>query len=132
MRISTFLAVAALSFAGLALTGCGPDCQSSCEKLYGDGTDRNGEPQCNIELPGKEGAAGAQEMTRDCVAHCEHALARNGDIGDYKPNERASGNDEVSLDNEQQAALWMDCVEETSCVNLNPNGGGYCAPVSNF
>ena len=39
------------------------------------------------------------------------------------------GDDDVALENEQQAALWMDCVAETSCDNLDKN---YCAPVKNF
>ena len=108
----------------VALQGCGPDCQSSCDKLFGDG-----EGECNIQVPGKEGEAGRVEMTRDCVSHCEQALARNGDVGDYSPNERAGANDEVSLDNEKQAALWMDCVEATSCDYLGEN---YCAPTTNF
>lgn len=106
------------------LAGCGPDCYTSCEKLFGDSSG-----QCKIPIPGKEGAAGREEMINSCVAHCESAMKKNGEIGDYSPNERASGDDDISLDNEKQAALWMDCVAETSCPNLDSN---YCAPVKNF
>jgi hypothetical protein len=116
MRLSFPLVIVAALFAG----GCGPDCQSSCDKIFGDQAD-----QCGIAVPGKE----ASEMISECVAHCESAMKRNGDIGDYDPDERASGDDDISLENEKQAALWMDCVAETSCDNLNKN---YCAPVKNF
>lgn len=104
--------------------GCGPDCYSSCEKLYGAAAG-----ECDIQIPGKEGESGRQEMVSACVAHCQNAMSEAGEIGDYAPNEKASGNDDISLENEKQAALWMDCVVETSCDNLNKN---YCAPVKNF
>ena len=105
-------------------TGCGPDCYSSCEKLFGDAAD-----ECDIQIPGKSGESGRQEMIAQCATHCQAAMRNNGDIGDYTPNERASGDDDIALENEKQAALWMDCVAETSCDNLNKN---YCAPVKNY
>ncbi|MDP2312307.1 MAG: hypothetical protein Q8P41_05335 [Pseudomonadota bacterium] len=105
-------------------TGCGPDCYSSCEKIFGDSSG-----ECDIQIPGKVGESGRQDMISQCVSHCERAMRRNGDVGDYTPNERASGDDDISLENEKQAALWMDCVAETSCDNLNSN---YCAPVKNY
>ena len=121
MRVATLL----MTFAAALASGCaGPDCYTSCEKIFGDG-----EGECNIQIPGKEGASGREEMINSCLAHCEAAMKRNGDIGTYSPNERTSSGDDVSLDNEKQAALWMDCVDETSCDNLNKN---YCAPVKNF
>lgn len=120
MRASTVLLVSLVALA----SGCGPDCYSSCEKIFGDAAD-----ECDIQIPGKEGESGRQEMISQCVAHCESALSNNGDIGDYTPNERASGDDDIALENEKQAALWMDCVSETSCDNLNKN---YCAPVKNY
>lgn len=129
------IAVLLVAFAAL-LTGCdpdcpggtdcalGPSCYDACEKIFGDS-----DGQCNIQIPGKEGESGRSEMINKCVAHCESALNRAGEVGDYSPNERASGDDDVALENEQQAALWMDCVAETSCDNLDKN---YCAPVKNF
>ena len=102
----------------------GPSCYDSCERLFGEG-----DGLCNIQIPGKDGASGRSEMIRDCVAHCEGALNRAGEVGDYTPDERASGDDDVSLENDAQAALWMDCVAETSCENLDKN---YCDPVKNF
>jgi hypothetical protein len=120
MRATTLLLLFSAALAG----GCGPDCNTSCEKIFGDSSG-----ECNIQIPGKVGASGREEMISACVAHCEYAMKRNGDIGDYSPNERASGDDDISLENEKQAALWMDCVAETSCTNLDKN---YCAPVKNF
>lgn len=98
----------------------GPSCYSACEKLYGEG-----DGACNIQIPSRTG----QEMQGDCISHCVSAMNNAGEIGDYEPNERASSDDQVALENEQQAALWMDCVAETSCENLEKN---YCAPVKNF
>ena len=120
MRVSAV----ALFFVAAFASGCGPDCYSSCEKLYGDAAG-----ECNIQIPGKEGESGRQEMVSACVAHCENAMKQAGEIGDYAPNEKSSGNDDISLENEKQAALWMDCVADTSCDNLDKN---YCAPVKNF
>src|SRR5688500_4547390 len=108
----------------LSLIACGPDCQSSCDKLFGDGSE-----ECNITVAGNSDAAGQQRLTRDCVTQCESALARTGEIGDYSPNERPNANDEVSLENEKQAAMWMDCIAETECEYLKDN---YCAPTTNF
>lgn len=110
--------------AALLATGCGPDCRSSCEKIFADAAG-----ECGIIVPGKSGEAGRQEMISQCVSHCEQAMRRNGDVGAYSPNERAGGDEDISLENEKQAALWMDCVAETSCENLNKN---YCAPVTNY
>ena len=35
----------------------------------------------------------------------------------------------IELENDQQAALWMDCVEEKSCELLKTSGGRFCAPI---
>ena len=124
MRARTIVLFLATFTTSVFASGCGPDCTDSCQKIFGDKSD-----QCNIQIPGKTGAAGREEMVSACEAHCQHALKLNGDIGNYEPNQRASGDDDISLENEKQAALWMDCVAETSCDNLNDN---YCAPVKNF
>ncbi len=119
-----------LPFVAALSAGCGgPDCQSSCERLYGDGPE-----DCNLQVPGTT----SEEMFGECLAHCNDAMARNGEIGTYNPNERMTG--EVSLDNEKQAALWMECVEKTACGSPSTNGAnavpglstGICAPTMNF
>lgn len=109
--------------AALFTSGCGPDCQSSCDRLFGDGPD-----ECNIPVPGHDTPTGISEVVNDCVAHCERALSENGDVGAYDPNSTRAG-DQVFLENEKQAALWMDCVSETECSNLQD---GMCAPTQNF
>ena len=117
MRATTFASF--LVFAGCA-TEAPLDCYTSCDKLFGDAAG-----QCLIVVPGRT----AQEMTNDCVASCDHALARAGELGSYNPDERSSGADDISIDNEQQAAAWMDCIHDTSCDLLKTN---YCAPTTNF
>jgi hypothetical protein len=124
MRLRRSVLPLLLSSAALFVSACGPDCQSSCDKLFGDKSD-----ECNIVVPGRSDDAGRQDLRNECVSHCQQALARNGDVGDYSPDERSSSADEVVLENEKQAALWMDCVAETSCEDLNSN---YCAPTTNF
>lgn len=101
------------------LVGCGPDCRSSCEKLYGDAAG-----QCNINVASASGDLGAEELVRNCAASCEDAMGKTGELGDYDPNVRGSA-DSVTLENEVQAAVWMECIDETSCDNL---GDGYCPP----
>ena len=114
MRLTGMLVVATA-----LLAGCGPDCRSSCERLYLDGPD-----QCNINVADQVGAEGADELVRNCMATCDDAMTKTGELGDYDPNVRGSA-DSVTLQNEKQAAAWMDCVAETSCDNL---GDGYCPP----
>jgi hypothetical protein len=104
----------------LALSACsGPTCQSSCEKLFGDDPG-----ECDIQIPNTD----PEDMLVECLAHCDDAMARNGDVGTYDPNQRSVGA-EVSLLNEKQAALWMDCVDQTACDLLKE---GSCAPTQNF
>jgi len=57
---------------------------------------------------------------------CESALKIPGEVGNYTPNEYTPASEPVTLENDHQAAVWMDCVAETSCEFLD---GGYCAPV---
>ncbi len=113
-----------ISFVGLSslLAGCADahDCNKSCEKLFGQ---QAGE--CNIPIPGHTG----DEMLTMCEDHCEQAMSQAGEAGDYNPNERTSGNEDVALENDAQAALWMQCVDETACDDLKSN---YCAPTTNF
>jgi hypothetical protein len=94
---------------------CNPTCQSVCNKIYN-------EQYCGIVRPGKE----SDELIADCQGYCEDALTEPGEMGNYDPYERESSSTSVTLDNEQQAALWMDCVSDQSCERL---GQGYCAPI---
>lgn len=111
--------------AALLGSGCGPDCQSSCERLYGDGAPPD---ECGLSLPTHSSSFGRQSIIDDCTLHCERAMDRNGKAGEYDPN-GTSNNSDVYLENEIQAAMWMDCVNEASCEKLEE---GMCAPTQNF
>jgi hypothetical protein len=132
MPIRSTILHSALAAITLWTTGCGTDCQSTCTKLYG-GAPNCGDPNgADPEAEGYiEGVIGAgqdeEEMTRQCMSECEGALSKPGDAGDYKPNEFLKQTETVSLENDEMAALWMDCVEEQSCENLASRN--YCAPV---
>jgi hypothetical protein len=105
--------IAVVAVAALA-SGCGPNCQSTCGKLYFD-------DQCGIPTPGRE----TEEAFRDCVDECEYALARPGDLDGYDPDERQTSGETVVLVNEVQAAAWMECVDQTACEDIDD---GYCEP----
>ena len=102
------------------MAACGPTCQSTCQKLYSDS-------QCNLQRPGKT----QSDLTKQCLNHCEGALDSPGDLNDYDPYDPQGTTDSVSLKNENQAAAWMNCVEQTACERLDYRSGqgGYCQPV---
>jgi len=122
----------ALAAVALWTTGCGTDCQSACTKLYGTapncGDPSGDDPEAEGYIAGLIGAGQTREkMNRQCMNECENALDKPGDAGDYKPNEWTEKKSTVSLENDEMAALWMDCVEDQSCANLAT--GNYCKPV---
>ena len=114
----------------LFLSGCGNDCQSTCNKLYGTAPncgDSRGERGSANYFPGLVDFGESREKkTRQCMDECENALDVPGEVGDYRPTEQTPSDEPVSLENDRQAALWMDCVESHSCENLALN---YCAPI---
>ena len=110
--ISTLALVAQLA------VGCGPNCQSTCNRLYV-------EEECNIQRPGYEGEK-VGELIQQCMDLCEGALEVPGELEGYNPDDRVGSSDSIDLENEKQAAVWMDCIAETSCEDLNQ---GYCAPI---
>lgn len=113
----------ALGASGVAaLVGCGPNCQNTCDQIYN---------VCGIDKPGQTAA----ELVRDCVSECEGALRESGEIGDYDPNRRRASAASIRIENETQAAAWMDCVwfrapdgTPDQCADLDPTSG-YCAPI---
>jgi hypothetical protein len=109
------LAMLALALAPWA-TGCGPDCQSTCQRIYGDA------PNCAKQSAGDT----KDELLSQCEDHCKQALEKPGPVGNYKPEERTPSAESVVLETDKQAALWMDCVADTSCEYLKD---GYCAPI---
>ena len=124
------LILAIISGLSLTVSGCGTDCQSACNKLYGTAPncgDASGDPNEEGYFEGLIGAGQTREkMTRQCMDECENAIDKPGDAGDYDPNAFTPATEVVELENDEMAALWMDCIEEQSCENL---ASGYCAPV---
>lgn len=95
--------------------GCGEDCQSACGKIY-DAS------ECGIQI----GGVTAAELTRSCVNQCKDALETTGPMGEYDPNTRRDPLNPMVIENEKQAAAWMDCVAEATCEDLEPSTGGLC------
>ena len=102
--------------AGTVLAGCGPDCQTTCQRLYGD------EPNCDLKSPG----ATRDELLSQCDDECSTGLENPGEVGNYNPKEYTPQSESVELETDRQVALWMECIKETSCKLLDE---GYCAPV---
>ncbi len=113
--MSRTLIGAVLVAVGALAAGCGPDCQSTCNRLYQT-------EQCNIQSPGSTQG----ELLSTCSEACESALEQPGEVGDYTPNEYTPKSEATVLQNDKQAAIWMDCVATTDCSFLET---GYCAPV---
>jgi hypothetical protein len=109
------LSIVAALAAAATLAGCGPNCQSTCEKLYL-------ESECNIQRPGRS----VDELLTTCNNNCEQALETPGEIEDFDPYDNSGSGSSVTIDNELEAALWMECIAESACEKINDN---YCAPV---
>ncbi len=110
------LGLAALALA-LGAAGCdNPDCQSTCNKLYA-------ESECDMRSPGQT----REELLRTCSQECGAALKKEGEIRPtFNPDDNTRSDQSVTLENDKEAALWMDCIAETDCLLLEE---GYCAPV---
>lgn len=110
--------VVVIALTGIFASACGPTCQNTCRRIYAQN-------ECGITDP----ALDENEQIRECLSDCETALTISGELGDYDPDKRSPTNIKVILENEIQAAAWMDCVWETECDDLHPALGGYCAPI---
>lgn len=117
MRTLPSLALPGVAVLAASLLACGPTCQSTCERLY-----QNSPGSCHIQRPDKS----ESEMFNICMGYCDDALDQTGELGQYDPYQRSSSSAAITLDNESQAAVWMDCVTEQACERLET---GYCAPV---
>ena len=102
--------------ASAALFGCEKNCQNTCERIYG--------AECSIVIAGIP----ADELTNNCQNECEHALQRPGSMGDYNPYNQRNPTEDFHLENEKQAAEWMDCVSKATCEDLDPITG-ICYPI---
>ena len=112
---SGLFAAGALFFASLS-TGCGPDCQSTCTKMFSQN-------ECDIQRAGAE----REELLDICEERCETALAKPGPADpDYNPADKmppSQTTDQSTIETDVEAAMWMDCVEETACELIDE---GYC------
>lgn len=115
-RWSRALAGAALLGLSALWAGCDKNCQNTCARIY---------DECQISVPGVTPDA----LKRDCESACEQALTEAGSIGSYNPHNRADPTNPPVLENERQAAAWMDCVWDVECPQLDPQTGGICAPI---
>jgi hypothetical protein len=115
---TSLISLPALALLFAALGGCkGPNCQDACLKLYG-------ESECNIQRVGDESR---DERISDCLTECEAALLKPGEIREeFNPEEYTPSDEPVEITNDQEAALWMECVEKTACELID---NGYCAPL---
>ena len=109
--------VAVLIACASQMTACGPDCQTTCNKLYQS-------YECGITRPG---GFDVGDLTNRCMTECNSAMSKPGKIGDYNPLGDYSNQEVPSLDNDQQAAAWMDCVANASCPLLESYKT--CAPI---
>ncbi len=108
------LVIAALA---AAVAGCDKNCQDTCSRIYDAA-------ECNIQ----PGGLTPQELIRDCQNTCEAALSNTGPMGDYNPYVRRNPLDPKTIENEKQAAAWMECVAAATCEELDP-AFGLCEPI---
>ncbi len=107
------------------LSGCGENCQNTCQRVYDPS-------ECGVVLPGIE----AKELIKDCASQCEFALQRTGEAR-FDPLTTPASDDSWKLENESEAAAWIDCVWQLApgegpskeCGNIDPQQGGFCAPI---
>ena len=55
------------------------------------------------------------------MSECSLGIEQGGPAGDYNPNEQTPRRETPTLETDQQTALWMDCVANTACENLEKN-----------
>ena len=104
-----------LTLASTVMVGCGSNCQAACNYKYNIS-------ECSVLPPGWGDRS--DELIQMCIAECENALEKPGDVGSYDPDDRNTSGEAVTLENERQAALWMDCILESACERIEQ---GYCA-----
>lgn len=99
---------ALLTGTAAALAGCGPTCQSTCQRMYGDGPG-----ECYVSAKQLSRVEAAQR----CADACANAMNTPGDapaFNDPRYNPSLQYTSSVSLtatlENQNHAAAWMDCV----------------------
>jgi hypothetical protein len=114
MGRATWVIAATMTLAVTA--GCNRNCQNTCTRIY---------DECDINVPGVT----KTQSVADCEQSCESALKKAGTMGAYDPFGRDISGDGAELENEVQAAAWMECVWEVGCEDIGPNGSALCWPI---
>jgi hypothetical protein len=117
---TTLLSFGLTAAMALFAVGCDSvDCETTCNKLY-----QPAEPNCGLQSAGFQ----TNELLELCNSECNEALETPGEPRKaYKPAEYTPSNDDsVIFTNDEEVALWMDCVSETACDKLSD---GFCAPI---
>ncbi|MCA9491878.1 MAG: hypothetical protein KC621_18225 [Myxococcales bacterium] len=114
--MSARIAAVAL-LAALGAAGCDKNCQNTCYHIYDPG-------ECGINI----GGVSEKDLKDQCISECTEALKRTGPMGTYDPYV-PHDTENVELQNEKQAAEWMDCVWSATCEELEPTSGGICDPI---
>lgn len=117
--------VVATVAAVFGLSGCGENCQSTCEHVYA-------ESECGIVLAG----VSADELISTCTRQCESALQLTGEQR-FDPAVTPATEQSWELKYESEASAWIDCVWDNvpdpgpskACANIDPKQGGVCAPI---
>lgn len=109
--------VAAVVGLALAGAGCDKNCQNTCYRLYDPS-------ECAIHI----GGVSEKDLKDQCISECTAALKSTGPMGTYDPYVPHDV-DSPELQNEKQAAEWMDCVWAATCEELEPVSGGICDPI---
>ena len=106
-------------FVGVTCTGClgyTPGvCIETCDRIYGSS-------QCALQRPGLT----SEESLKLCEEKCTRAFLTSGSAGAYDPYQQTPRSETPALENRGQATVWAECVESTSCEDLEYN---YCAPI---
>jgi hypothetical protein len=113
------------ALAGIAAVGCGYNCQDTCQHVYAAS-------ECNVAT----GQIDETQKIDDCIDVCQEALLRAGEVGDYDPYTPYRSGEQPQIENDKQAALWMECVwskapepgYQAGCEDLQTTEG-YCSPI---
>ena len=123
MRLSRLLP--ALATVAFAATACGPTCAETCRRYHA-------EDQCDAAPQGLS----AEEAIGQCVQICEAALVQTGPEPSardprFDPENISSATRSPQIENEREAAAWMDCVATFTDLQecRERLDDQYCVPV---
>jgi len=105
-----------VSIFGASAINCGPNCQSTCNRIYQPS-------ECGIPSPGQT----TEALLLKCLDLCETNLEKPGEVrAEYTPDQYTPSDDPIEFTNAEEVALWMECVNGQACELISD---GYCAPI---